>query len=87
MHTSKDLDVSQIDPFMISMNLTDYSPDYSLSFWINTFLKISNNKIYIILFRSVSSKTREAYDSDKIVWTENVAKSKDLIIKFIKKNN
>ena len=72
-----------IDPFTINVNTTDYEPYYSLTLWLNIFLKISSDKIYIILYRNVPVKMKQSFDGEIVIWVDSIPKSKEAIIDFI----
>ena len=76
-------DKIELDPYSICLEVTDYSPNANVRFWLDCLAKHIQGKIHIVAYRTIKQEIQKTYVGEKFVWEFELAKTYDEIDKYI----
>lgn len=73
----------KLDQYMLCLDVDSSYPDVDIVFWLDYLEKNVKGKIHIISYRTINSKIQEKYSKEKFRWIFGLAKSYEMIGKYI----
>lgn len=76
-------DKIELDLYSICLEVTDYSPNANVRFWLDCLAKNIQGKIHIVAYRTIKQEIQNTFVGEKFVWKFELAKTYDEIDKYI----